>query len=75
MWVHTGGKGLSRGERNYKGPENEGTGTDVIAPNLPASFSPKNPFYSPARGLRQGAEEQRSAPRQLRTSGMSPSSR
>ena len=37
----TGGEGLSRGECNYQGPEGEGTGMDVIAPNLPASFSPK----------------------------------
>lgn len=32
---------LSRGECNYQGPKGEGTGMDVIAPNLPAIFSPK----------------------------------
>lgn len=38
--VHRG-RGLSRGECNYQGPEGESTGMDVIAPNLPATFSPK----------------------------------
>lgn len=57
-WVHTGEGGLSRGECNYQGPEGEGTGMDVIAPNLPASFSPKS-HSMPQPGGSDGTQRSR----------------
>lgn len=62
--VRGGGRGvLSRQNGTCKSPEKRGTGMDAIAPNLPAGFSQRNPFYHPSQKAQKGVLRSRGVSR------------
>lgn len=56
-WRPAGRSFVSKGHDNCKSSDNKVKEVDVTAPNLPASFSKRNPLYCPSQHTKKGGRE------------------